>query len=26
VASSGSITMMKYNNFSFIFEDNILIH
>lgn len=25
VASSGSITMMKYNNYSFIFEDNVLI-
>lgn len=25
VASSGSITMMKYNSYSFIFEDNVLI-
>lgn len=25
VASSGRITMMRYNNYSFIFEDNVLI-
>lgn len=25
VASSGSITMMKYNSYTFIFEDNVLV-